>query len=290
MALGLAERVACLTGGPVERRDVEINGTLSWLAGRLPRLSPPLRTTGEPAPGLVIGAGRRIAPTVAAMRRAGAKTVQILDPKMPARHFDLLVAPEHDGLSAPNAIATLGSVNRVTPGLLEQARALWQAGFAALPRPLIAVLIGGATKRTALDTARVEALADDLRQLARDGAGLVVTASRRTGEDNAALLRQALPQAWFWDGTGDNPYFGMLACADGIVVTDDSVNMASEAAATGKPLAIWPLLQEGGKIARFHEALIARGHAQWFAGVPTASAGPLDETGRAAKAVAAMLS
>ena len=104
------------------------------------------------------------------------------------------------------------------------------------------------------------------------------------------MIAEALPHADFWDGTGENPYFGMLACADALIVTDDSVNMASEAAATGQPVAIYPLLREGGKIALFHERLIETGHAAWFDGTLShAENGILDETQRAAEEVAALL-
>ena len=44
-----------------------------------------------------------------------------------------------------------------------------------------------------------------------------------------------------WDGTGDNPYFAFLALADAIVVTEDSVNMVTEAAGTGKPVYVQEL-------------------------------------------------
>ena len=290
MAMGLAERVAVLTGGRAEQHDLTVSGPRAWLAARLPMLSPRLQSLSDQQPTIVIGAGRRVAPTVAAMRKTGAKAIQILDPQMNLQRFDLIVAPEHDGLSAENAFATLGSVHRVTSDRLDEAKRDWSAKFDALPRPLIAVMIGGSTKRTAMTDAMATALAEDLRALSDHGAGLTITASRRTSEAHARQIRAAVPKAHFWDGTGANPYFGMLACADGMIVTDDSVNMASEAAATGKPLAIYPLLREGGKIAHFHNRLVDAGHAQWFDGtLPSTQAGSLDETGRAAARVAALL-
>jgi len=290
MAMGLAERVAALTGSRVLQRDLAVNGPRAWLAARLPWLPSRLQMTTYPQPAIVIGAGRRVAPAVAAMRQTGAKTVQILDPQMALRRFDLVVAPEHDGLSAPNTFATLGSVHRISSDLLETARSEWATHFRAQPRPLIAVMIGGSTRRTPMTDAMATRLVSDLRALVDRGAGLAITASRRTPQAHAEQIAAAVPNAAFWDGSGENPYFGMLACADALIVTDDSVNMASEAAATGKPLAIYPLLREGGKIAHFHERLIERGHGQWFDGsVPTVHAEPLDETGRAAQVVAALL-
>ena len=72
-----------------------------------------VRRIKPPWPDLAIGAGRRIAPLVAALRKLhGVKTVQILDPCMPLADFDLVVAPEHDRvhgrMTGQNLIATLG--------------------------------------------------------------------------------------------------------------------------------------------------------------------------------------
>ena len=290
MAMGLAERLAALSDGHIVQINQTVSGPRAWLAARMPWLPSQLQIATYPQPTVVIGAGRRIAPSVAGMRRSGARVIQILNPQMALRHFDLVIAPEHDGLQAPNTLATLGSVHRISPQQLTVAQSEWAARFASLPQPRIAVLIGGSTKRTSMTDAMATKLAKDLRILADQGAGLMITASRRTPEYHAKEIAASVPEADFWDGTGKNPYFGMLACADALIVTDDSVNMASEAAATGKPVAIYPLLREQGKIARFHKQLIEAGHAQWFDGnFPTAHAEPLDETGRAAARVAALL-
>lgn len=289
MAHGLAERVAGLTGLAVAHEAVSL-GRLDPLPPRMQAMLPGgvlLRRAGlATRPRLVIGAGRRVAALTAALGRRGSRAVQILDPQMPARAFDLVVAPAHDRLAGPNVVSTLGSVNGVTPERLAAARAAWQAVFAPLPRPLVAVLIGGSTKRTTVTAAAVDGLAESLGRL---GAGLAMTASRRTPPALVGRLTAALPGAWLWDGEGPNPYFGLLACADAIVVTDDSVNMASEAATAPPPVALAPFVSEGGKLARFHEALVAGGHAEWLGeALPTASR-PLDETLRAAKRVASLL-
>jgi hypothetical protein len=84
----------------------------------------------------------------------------------------------------------------------------------------------------------------------------------------AGLLEARLKglNAFIWDGSGENPYFAMLGLADAIVVTADSVNMVSEAAATGKPVHVVPL--EGGskKFARFHRAMEEAGITRPFRG------------------------
>jgi mitochondrial fission protein ELM1 len=90
---------------------------------------------------------------------------------------------------------------------------------------------------------------------------VLATTSRRTPAAFAASLRDrlaALPCA-FWDGGGTNPYPGLLAWADRIVVTPDSVNMLSEACATGVPVHAPTSMPLPAKLARFHAALRERG-------------------------------
>ncbi|MDH3703674.1 MAG: mitochondrial fission ELM1 family protein, partial [Alphaproteobacteria bacterium] len=121
------------------------------------------------------------------------------------------------------------------------------------------------------------------------GAGLMVTPSRRTGKAAERQLRERLADASavMWDGTGDNPYLGYLGLADAIVVTCDSVNMVSEACATGKPVYIVDL--EGKKHSKFRdfrEMLATMGIVRPFEGVLDRwTYAPLDETARVAKEI-----
>ena len=291
MAEGLATALAREAGGGFESAFLRIPPLLATLPPRLWTLLPAslaLRQGQMPQADIVVGAGRRVAPLVRALERTGrARGVQILDSRLPPADFAAVVCPAHDGLTGPNVVATLGSVHRVSAEALAIGREEWRSTFADLPAPRIAVLLGGATKRKPLAPERIDALAADLGAL--EGS-LLITASRRTGEDNVARLRAALPGAWFWDSSGPNPYPAMLGWADAVIVSDDSVNMISEAASCPAPVAVWPLLQEGGKIAAFRQALYQAGVAQPFAGaLPERSAPPLAETDRAARAVMALL-
>src|SRR3546814_9903310 len=111
------------------------------------------------------------------------------------------------------------------------------------------------------------------------------TPSRRTGRRNEEILRRGragLP-AEIWDGDGENPYFGILALADHVVVTGDSVNMVSAAASTGTPVHVVHLQGSSAKFTRFHEALVSAGIPRPFTGTLEAwSYAPLDETSRVA--------
>jgi mitochondrial fission protein ELM1 len=141
--------------------------------------------------------------------------------------------------------------------------------LAHLPRPLVAVLIGGRNRVYNFGLDRLAEIAEQLAALARrEGVGLLVTPSRRTGAEGERLLRERLAgvPAFIWDGSGDNPYLAFLELADWILVTEDSVSMATEAASTGKPVHIVPL--EGGsrKFRAFHRMMREAGVTRPFAG------------------------
>ncbi|MCP1337405.1 mitochondrial fission ELM1 family protein [Futiania mangrovi] len=248
-----------------------------------------------PWPDLAIGCGRLAAPFVAAIGRlsAGTATVQILDPHVPERCFDLLVVPEHDGREGARVLSVTGSLTRITPESVAAAAAEQAERFARLPRPLVAVLIGGSSKAHRMSAAATDRLIEGLQALQRDaGAGLAVTLSRRTGDDNAARIRKALtgPDTFVWDGTGPNPYPAMLGAADAVVVTEDSVNMVSEAASAGKPALVAALEGGSAKMARFHARMRDLGLTRPFAGrLETWTPPPFDETARAADAVLGIL-
>ena len=71
-------------------------------------------------------------------------------------------------------------------------------------------------------------------------------------------------RVYFWDGVGDNPYYGFLALADIILVSEDSVSMTSEAATTGKPVYTIKLRGGGKRLDKFHENLQTKGITRIF--------------------------
>jgi len=277
-ALGLAEAVAAAMSAEISEKTARPRPPWRWLPGhwaphRLALVVENAQDFASPPPDLVIACGRRSIPTALALRQAGVFTVYVQSPDCPPGRFDLVVAPQHDGLAGPNVVATRGSIHRVTAETLAAAAAEWHPRLASWARPRVAVLVGGKSKAYDFGADDARRLASDLRALADSGHSLLVTASRRTGADNTAILREALPGAFFWAGEADgpNPYFGLLACADHLVVTCDSANMLTEACFTGTPVHVAE--RPGGKprLRRFLDGLYAAGCARPFAGPPLAS-------------------
>ncbi len=253
----------------------------------------PLRVVRDaiqpPLPDIIVGCGGVAAAVGAALRRPGLAVVQVQNPRLDPRRFDLIVANRHDELTGPNVVVTRTALHRATPERLADAAEEWRDRMADLPRPLVAVLVGGSNGRFRLDAPIAAGLAVQLAEMMRrDGVGVALTPSRRTDPAAVRVLTDMLePLGGFvWDGEGENPYFGLLALADAIVVTMDSVSMVSEAAATSAPVLVAPLPGKSRRIGLFLDGLTEDGRIRPFAGRlevwPTA---PLDDTPVAAAAM-----
>lgn len=244
-------------------------------------------------PALAIGCGRQAALATRLLRDRGSRAVQILDPRIDPSHWDLVIAPDHDGLAGPNVLTLLGSLNPVDDAWLLDARTAFPS-LAALPSPRTALLIGGDSAHYAFDAdafARLAATLDD----AMGTESLMITASRRTPADVVQALRaryatRADTVLWCDPSDGPNPYAGLLAWADRIVCTPESVNMLSEACATSVPVHVFEPARVGGRPRLFLEALLARGRIRALTGAMSPfDVQPLRETARVADEVRARL-
>jgi uncharacterized protein len=295
-ALGLAEA----TGFSFIEKRLAIRFPWAGLPPALWLL--PLHASGRmgarlapPWPDLLIACGRNAAMPALAIRRANdGRTIaaQIQNPGIGLKEFDLLIVPEHDSLRGPQVFVTRGAVHRVTPARLSAARRRFPA-LAAMPRPILSVLIGGTNKAYRLTLRRIDEIAETLAAILRaEGGSALVTPSRRTGAAGVTLLRDRLKSfsAAIWDGSGENPYFAFLALADAFLVTADSVSMISEAAATGKPVHILGLDGGNAKFARFHAAMRAAGITRPFDGRIESWSYPIpNDTARAGAALRALV-
>ena len=299
--LGLAEAIARLTPAEIAIKRIRYRTAFDWLPVSLKLMPDAMLTAGSdslragPAgwPDIWIGAGRATLPHAVRMKaRSGGHTlvVQLQDPTVDLAAFDVVIAPEHDALQGRNVLSLLGSTHRVTPQRLRDEAEAFAGLLDNKPRPYVAVLIGGNSKTHVLTAERARALAGDIRHaMAASGGTLLVTFSRRTPDDAKAAFTAGLGNvpAVIHDG-GANPYFAYLDAADAILVTEDSVNMAVEAASTGRPVYTLSLdrRRAGDKFQRFHQSLRDRGIARPFEGKVEAWSYPaLDETERAARHV-----
>ncbi|MDR0183801.1 mitochondrial fission ELM1 family protein [Lysobacter arvi] len=247
------------------------------------------KATATP-PSLAIGCGRQSALATRLLRSRGARAVQILDPRIDTRHWDLVVAPEHDGLRGQNVVTMIGSLNPVDDLWLAAGRHAFP-DLGALPGPRTTLLVGGASAHARFDDETYDALLQRVERIARDeGGSVLATTSRRTPAHVGAALRDRLrgiPGVIWTDGAdGPNPYAGLLAWADRIVCTADSVNMLSEACATWAPVFVAGHARVEGRPRRFVDTLLRTGRARALDdAVARFAVTPLRETARVAAEV-----
>ncbi|MEM8811753.1 MAG: mitochondrial fission ELM1 family protein [Pseudomonadota bacterium] len=289
---GVAERL----DGPVESRIVAPRAPWRWLMPYGPcdpaeRPGAPTGPLAAPLPDLVIASGRKTVSSVRRMTRlqtARPFTVFLKDPRTGPGIADFIWAPAHDPIEGPNVLKTLTSPHRVSPDALARARAEDWPQIAALPKPLVAVLIGGNSRNHRFEAADIDRFLDGLGRLRDTGAGLMISTSRRT----PAALKAALasyrvsPETFLWDGSGPNPYLAMLSHADAVVVTADSVNMVGEASALGRPVQLFYPSGGHARITRFLDGLADKGIVTAFEGrLETGTRPSLDSTPEIAAAI-----
>ena len=291
-ALGLAEALGRLRPLDISRQTITHAGAFVSLPPGLQfflKSKPAGYRLKAPFPQIAIGCGRQaIAPLRALKKKLGAEifTVYVQDPRISPKHFDLVIAPEHDRLTGANVETMIGSPNRVITKRLEEGVQQFKDQLAPLPAPRVAVLIGGKSKTHSLSENTHKTHVQAICALAQQGMSVMLTTSRRTPDwavDEYRKITKDRRHVWVWDGKGENPYFAFLGSADAILVTEDSTNMLTEACATGKPVFTLSMDGQPGKFAGLYEALAQRCYLAPFAGsIESKTYAPLDETARMA--------
>ncbi|MCH2169585.1 mitochondrial fission ELM1 family protein [Myxococcota bacterium] len=255
-SLGLASRldwpfqVKHLGCGPLSVLQNRILGASragTWRK-RTSRLDPPW-------PDLVIAAGRRTAPVARWIQKQNLGLTRLVQLGRKggddADPFDLVCTPRYAQLfEHPKREITSAPLHSMTPARLAEAAERWRPRLEqrGRGRPWITVLLGGSSSQYRLTPDVARALGRDVVAMARArGGSVLATTSRRAGdtvcEAFCSQLRE-VDSVYRWTPNADpndNPYAGLLALADTIVVTADSESMLSEATAVGCPVYVYPL-------------------------------------------------
>jgi mitochondrial fission protein ELM1 len=246
-----------------------------------------------PLPDIMFAAGRQTVPYLRRVReesRGKTFTVFIKDPYTGPGTADVIWVPEHDLLRADNVVVTTTPANRIGGLLDELRRSPPDVRIAALPRPRVALILGGDSGNHRLELRDCAQLIDIARMLVRDGFGVMISPSRRTPP---ALLSELIAlfagdwRAFVWNGRGDNPYASMLAHADHIIVTADSVNMVGEAVTTGAPVHVYEPSGGHRKITLYIDRLTEVGAVRrWKGRLASWNYDPIDATPLIAREIA----
>ena len=227
-----------------------------------------------PWPDLVIAASRRSAPIARWIKRQArgrTRLVHLLHAHAPLHDFDLVITlPQYRLPAARNVVELDLTLNPPSPAAIAAAAHVLAPRYAASPRPLIALLVGGDSSSFRLDAASAARLATLASTVcAEAGGSLLVSTSPRTSAHATKALCAALDgraEIFRWrQDAAENPYLAWLGLADHFIVTADSASQISEACATGKPVAVFGWGGAADRAARhdgrLRRALIAAG---WY--------------------------
>ena len=200
-------------------------------------------------PDIVLSISRRTAPIARWIKKQSPNTklIQLMHiGKIGYKEFELIIVSEHDKHKSvlPNIFYTTGCPHRITNDILLKNKCLWEKTFSNLPKPLTAVIVGGAIKNAKFSTENASNLADAIINIKNNiGGSILLTTSRRTGVAAEKIIAEKLKDvpsySFLWGNKNPNPYLGFLSCADNIIVTGDSVAMCSEACGTGSPVMVF---------------------------------------------------
>jgi hypothetical protein len=201
----------------------------------------------EPPPDLTISAGHRSVPAVQSLRRrSGGRThsIHVGFPRISPARFDLVIAtpqyaiPDHPYLLRIPYALTGAATREPDPDD--------EALLTRLPKPRRLLIVGGSTLYWMLDEpALLTALDAMLAKAAKDGGSVLVTTSPRTPPAITQAIEKSLDAsrapALLTAPRKSPRYASLLAAADSIWVTADSVSMVSDAIWTGKPVGLIPI-------------------------------------------------
>ena len=202
-----------------------------------------------PWPDLILTVGRspaNVALWIQQQSGGHSKILLVGKPSGMMERFDLIVISTEILLAPyPNVLRISMPLMKIDAQAVQDAARDWQARFADLPRPLVAIMVGGPTNPFVYNKSVTGNLIAAANTVCATGGTPYITTSRRTPPAVVEHLRHGLPAgaqlfAWGVDD-GDNPYLGLLGLADRFIVTGDSISMMVEVTRLAKPLEILPL-------------------------------------------------
>jgi mitochondrial fission protein ELM1 len=240
-----------------------------------------------PFPDVIISAGRKGVPIIKYIKKQAKKqerkkvfACQIMWPGFPANGLDLIAVPAHDNLpkiikNSKKTLITHGAPNLVNSQFLQQEYKIWSRTLGDLPRPKIAVLLGGNSKKIKFSMEDANKISKQLvKMMNRLNGSVYIATSRRTEKEFGDFVfyetKRKVGLNIFYHNyneskTKANPYYALLEAADIIIITADSISMCSEACSTGKPVFIYqPENTNSSKHKKFIEGLFKQNYASKF--------------------------
>ncbi len=249
------ELIASALGWPTVRKELRFRPPYDRREGK-----PPIRPTLDhldrdrsaplepPWPDLILTIGRRpLAASLWLKRQRPKSRLVVVGRPVPARYLPLVdlmvVPPSYLSPRNPNVLPLPLPLHQPPLQAVAEAAARWRERLEGIARPLVAVMVGGETRPFRFGAREAGDLLLKVQRAFPEGT-LYFTTSRRTPPEVVETLSRNRPsraRIYRYGIDPENPYLALLALADRVVVTGDSVSMAVEALQCQKPLWIYEL-------------------------------------------------
>jgi len=187
---------------------------------------------------IIISCGRKSVVPSVILKKKNPKifTIHIQDPKVSLSNFDVIVAPEHDGLNGNNVYSSKGAIHYITKSEIDKTKSYLMKNINN--EKVVSLILGGPNKYYKFDNDQLINIFNMIKSnFVSKGYSVIVIPSMRTPKDSIELaIREMETCGHVVKGIDKQAYLSAYALANYVVVTCDSTSMISEAATSGKPI------------------------------------------------------
>ena len=189
---------------------------------------------------IIISCGRKsVVPSIYLKKNSQKKiiNIHIQDPKVNLKYFDIIVTPEHDGVTGDNVISSKGAIHYLTEQEISSSKD-YLVGRLDNKKNYLGLIIGGPNKYYNYSNQIIERVLLKVKKISElNKLQVIAIPSIRTPKNIITMISEILGENHIAINEVDKrAYLSTLAISKYLVVTCDSTSMISEAAITGKPV------------------------------------------------------
>ncbi len=208
---------------------------------------------------ILISCGRKsVIPSIYLKKNSKKKVfnIHIQDPKVALNNFDIVIAPEHDGLYGKNVITSKGALHYLTLKEIKNNHD-YLLNKIDKDKDYLLLILGGPNKYYNYDHQNLINIFNKVKViLNNNNLKAIIIPSMRTPKKTIDLADEKMGKENLVIKSVDKKaYLSGLSLANYIVVTCDSTSMISEAAMTGKPIYVadLPAKRQDQRFKKFRE-------------------------------------
>tara|TARA_Y100000591_G_scaffold34999_1_gene25913 strand:- start:508 stop:1458 length:951 start_codon:yes stop_codon:yes gene_type:complete len=181
--------------------------------------------------------------------------IHIQDPKVSLSNFDLIIAPDHDGLKGNNVLISKGAIHYIRNSELDENINYLKSKINK--EKIVSFIVGGPNKYYDYNRTSIDEIFSKIKKIfIKNNFQLIFIPSMRTPKYIIELAKNYFDENQIIIKEIDKKaYLSSLKLADYVIVTCDSTSMISEAAITGKPIYIaqMPPIKRNRRFNKFFE-------------------------------------